>query len=52
MYILNIARTRKKMSINEIRDFIFKSHYKRSELSNGNCYYSMKHLKKTIYCCL
>ena len=28
MYILNIARTIKKMSVNKIRDFIFKNYYK------------------------
>ena len=28
MYILNIARAIKKMSVNEIRDFIFKNYYK------------------------
>ena len=30
MYTLNIAKAIKhKMSVNEIRDFIFKNHYKR-----------------------
>ena len=28
MYMLNIARAIKKMSVNEIRDFIFKNYYK------------------------
>ena len=28
MYILNIARVIKKMSVNEIRGFIFKNYYK------------------------
>ena len=32
MYILNIARAIKKMSVNEIRDFIFENYYKRIEL--------------------
>ena len=29
MYTLNIARAIKKMSVNEIRDFIFENYYKR-----------------------
>ena len=29
MYIINIARAIKKMSANEIKDFIFESYYKR-----------------------
>ena len=58
MYILNIFRAIKKMSVNEIRDFIFENYYKRIGFSKENCYYSMKHLKKKekkkkeIYCCL
>ena len=41
MYILNIARTIRKMLVNEIRDFIFKNYYKRIEFSKENSYYSM-----------
>ena len=52
MYILNIARAIKKMSVNETRDFIFENYYKRIGFSNGNSYYSMKHLKIRFYCCL
>ena len=54
MYILNISRAIKKMSGNEIRDFIFENYYKRIGISKENSHYSMKHLKKKkkIYCCL
>ena len=51
MYILIIARATKKMSVNEIRDFVFEIYYKRNGLSKENSYYSMKHLKN-IFCCL
>ena len=46
MYIVNIARAIKKMSVNEIRDFIFENYYKRIRFSKENSYYSMKRLKK------
>ena len=36
----------KKMSVNEIEDFIFENYYKRIGFSNENSYYSMKSLKK------
>ena len=52
MYILNIARAIKKMSVNEIRDFIFENYCKRIGFSKENSYYSMKRLKKKICCCL
>ena len=48
MYILNIARAIKKMSVNEIRDFIFQNYYKRIAFSKENSYYSMTPLKKKI----
>ena len=48
MYILDIARAIKEMSVNEIRDFIFKNYYKRIEFSKKNSYYSMKCLKKDL----
>ena len=51
MYILNIAKAIKKMSINEIRDFIFKNYCKRTGFSKESSYYSMKRLKKKISCC-
>ena len=46
MYILNIAKAIKKMSANEIRDFIFENYYKRIGFFKEYKYYSMKHLKK------
>ena len=46
MYILNIARAIKKISVNEIRDFIFENYYIRTGFSKKNSYYSMKPLKK------
>ena len=51
MYTLNIARVIKKISVNEIRDFIIESYYKRTGFSKETSYYLMKHLKKKIYCC-
>ena len=39
MHILNIARAIKKMLVNEIRDFIFESYYKRIGFSKENSYY-------------
>ena len=46
MYTLNIARAIKKMSVNEIRDFIFENYYKRIGFSKENSYYWMKRLKR------
>ena len=40
------------MSVNKIRDFIFESYYERIGCSKENSYYSMKRLKKKVYCCL
>ena len=37
MYILNIPKAIKKMSINEIKDFLFENYYKR-----------IRFLKKTV----
>ena len=48
MYILNVTRAIKKMSVNEIKDFIFENYYKRIEFSKENSYYSMKRLKKKL----
>ena len=52
MYILNIASAIKKMSVNEIRDFIFESCYKQFGFSKENSYYSVKQQKKrsTVVC--
>ena len=52
MYILNIARAIKKMLVNKIRDFIFENYYKRTRCSKEDSYYSVKYLKKRIYCYL
>ena len=49
MYILNIARAIKKMSLNEIRDFIFENYYKRIGFSEENSYHLMKRLKKKYF---
>ena len=51
MYIVNIDIVIKKMSVNEIRDFIFENNHKRIGFSKESSY-SMKHLKKNICCCL
>ena len=42
MYFLNIAKDIKKMSINEIKDFIFENYYKRIGFSKEISYYSVK----------
>ena len=46
MYALNITKAIKKMSVNEIRDFIFENYYERIGFSKKNSYYSTKRLKK------
>ena len=46
MYILNIAKAIKKISVNEIKNVIFESYYKRIEFSKEDSYYAMKRLKK------
>ena len=46
MYILNIDSAMKKMTVNELRDFIFEDYYKRIGFVKESGYYSMKHLKK------
>ena len=48
MYTLNIDRAIKKMTSNEIRDFIY---YKRIEFSKESSYYQIKRLTKNIYYC-
>ena len=40
MYILDIARAIKKMSVNEIKDFIFEAYLK--QISEEHIHYSMK----------
>ena len=53
MYILNIAKAIKKMSINEIKDFIFENVYKRIGFFKESSYYAMNHLgkKRIIVAC-
>ena len=52
MYTLNFTKAIKKMSVNEIKDFIFENYYKRIDFSLENNY-SMKRLRKSqVYCCL
>ena len=46
MYILNITKAMKKISVDEIKDFIFENYYKRIGFSKENSYYSMKRLKR------
>ena len=46
MYTLSIIKARKKMSANDIRDFIFENCYKRIGFCKENSYYS-KCLKRT-----
>ena len=36
----------KKISVNEIKDFVFANHYKRIGFSKENNYYSMKRFKE------
>ena len=51
MYILNVPKAIKKMSVDEIKEFNFENYYKRIRFSKENSYYSMK-CSKNIYCCL
>ena len=46
MYVLNITSALKKMTVNELRDFVLENHYKRIGFSEENCYCSMKHQQK------
>ena len=46
MYILNITKTIKMMSVNEMKDFIFENSYKRIGFSKKISYNSMKRLNK------
>ena len=48
MYILNIAKAIKKISVNEIKDFIFENYYKRIVFSKENSSYSMEYLKEKV----
>ena len=46
MSIINIARAITKISVNEIRDFIFENYFKRMAFSKKHDYHSMKCLEK------
>ena len=48
MYILDIARTLKKMSINEIGEFVFENYYKRIEFPKENSFLSINNQKKNL----
>ena len=46
MHILNIASAIKKMTVHELRNFIFENYYKRTGFVKESSYYSIKRLKK------
>ena len=46
MHIQNLSKAIEKMSINEIKDFIFEDYYKRIEFYKESSYYSIECLKK------
>ena len=46
MDILNIDRSIKKISVNEIGDFIFEKYYERNGFSKESSYYLIQQLKK------
>ena len=46
MYTLNISRAIKRMSVNEMKDFIFENYYKKIGFSKESSYYSIKCLKR------
>ena len=50
MYILNIARAIKKISVTEIKEFLSENYCKRIGFSKQNNYYLIKHLKKICWC--
>ena len=45
MYILNI-RSVTKMTLKELKEFIFENYYRQNGFSKENSYYSMKYQKK------
>ena len=45
MYALNVVITIKKMTVNELRDFIFENYYKQIGFVKEKSYYSIKRLK-------
>ena len=46
MNTLNIVRVIKKISVNEIRNFVFENFFKRIGFSKENSFYSLKRLKR------
>ena len=46
MYILNITKAIKKMTVKELEDFIFEKYHQRIRFAKENSYYTMKHQKK------
>ena len=52
MYVLNKVSATKKITAEELKDFIFKNCYQRIGFAKENCYYFMKHWNKKIYNCL
>ena len=48
MYILNIARAIKKMTVNKLIDFVFENYYKQIGFVKERSYYSMERLKRKI----
>ena len=46
MYVLNITKAIKTMSINEVKNFIFENFYKQIGFSKESSYYLMKRLNK------
>ena len=48
MYTLNISSDIKKMTVNELRDFIFENYYKWIRFAIENSYYLMRHQKKDL----
>ena len=48
MYILNIARAIKKMTVNKLIDFVFENYYKQIGFVKERSNYSMERLKRKI----
>ena len=46
MYTLNIASAIKKISVDELRDFIFENYFKEIGFVKGRSYYSIKRLER------
>ena len=46
IYTISITKTIKKMSVNDIRDFIYENYYKRNGFSKEDSYCSLNSSKK------